>query len=109
MDEQQALTPEQEDSAAALARELAEYKARERARALGDDARAGLRARGLSEGFAAFLIGADERETAKNLAEFEKCWQAAVGDEVRRRIPQTAPPDYDAVPPAPRKRGIRKV
>ena len=112
MDNEQSTAPAAPEAAPAdeaLAQELEEYKTRERERALLDDARAALRAKGLREEFAAFLSGADERGTAKNIAEFEKCWLAALGEEVHRRIPQSPPPDFSQPRPASRRRGIRKL
>ena len=98
-----------EPTAAELTRELEQLRARERERALLDGARAALRARGLDEDFAALLRGGDEAETQANVAAFERRFQAAVGAEVRRRIPAAAPPDYGAAPAPARGRGIRRL
>lgn len=100
-------TPERDP--AELEAELQEYRRKERARALLDDARAGLKTRGLTESFAAFLVGTDETETAKNLSEFERCWQDAVGAEVKKRLPAALPQDYTAAKPQAGRRGIRRL
>lgn len=92
-------TPERDP--AELEAELQEYRRKERARALLDDARAGLKTRGLTESFAAFLVGADETETAKNLSEFERCWQDAVGAEVKNGC---LPRCRRIIPPQSRRR-----
>lgn len=98
-----------ERGSAELEAELQEYRRKERARALLDDARAGLKTRGLTESFAAFLVGADETETAKNLSEFDRCWQDAVGAEVKKRLPAAPPQDYSAARPQTARRGIRRL
>jgi hypothetical protein len=96
--------------AESLTRELETLREEKRRRALLEAAQAGLQARGLPTGFAPFVMGEDEKTTAKNVGVFERQFTTALAGEMARRLPQDAPADFNAAPPAKRvRRGIRKV
>lgn len=100
---------EPQDTLQALTCELDALREEKRQRHLLECAQQGLRSRGLDSGFAAFLIGADERQTARNIGEFERHFTAALAGEMAKRLPKPAPADFAA--PAERRvrRGIRKI
>lgn len=92
-----------------LTQELEALREEKRRRHMLDYAREGLRSRGLDSGFAQFLVGEDERQTARNIGDFEKHFTGALAGEVARRLPKEAPQDF-AQPDVKRvRRGIKKV
>lgn len=98
----EALTPE------ALS-ELESLRAEKRQRALTEHAKSTLSARGISNEFAPFLLGADESATLRNIAAFEKSYQSALSAEISRRLPRQQPQDLSVAPARSRRGGIRKV
>ena len=94
----------------ALTAELEALRLEKQRRLLLDSAREGLRARGLDAGFAPFLLGEDEKLTARNIGEFEKHFTAALAGEMVRRLPKEAPTDFSSDTGSKgARRGIRKV
>lgn len=89
--------------------ELEQLRLEKRQRQLTEHAQSALAARGISGEFAAFLLGEDETATGRNIASFEKSYQAALSAEVARRLPQQQPRDFAAAPTRNRRCGIRKV
>lgn len=71
-------------------------------------ARAALEQGGVPGNFAALLIGIDDADTDRKTAEFCAAYQAALSEDVRRRLPQQAPV---MTPPAPQRprRGIQRI
>jgi len=98
------------DTVSALTAELEALRREKQGRHLLDCAREGLRSRGLSAGFAPFLLGEDEKLTARNIGEFEKHFTAALAGEMAKRLPKEAPADFSADEGRKSvRRGIRKV
>ena len=71
-------------------------------------ARAILEVSGVPGNFAALLIGVDDAETDHKTAQFCATYQAALTEDVRKRLPQQAPV---MTPPAPQRarRGIQRI
>lgn len=109
MDENTPMDDLQADTAQALAAELEALRQEKRQRQLLDSAREGLRARGLDGGFAPYLIGEDEKQTARNIGDFEKHFTAALAAEMAKRLPRETPADFSAPAAKTVRRGIRKV
>lgn len=91
--------------------ELEALRQEKQYRALSEHARTQLVARGISAEFAPFLLGADETDTGKNIAAFERAWNSSLQAEVARRLPAQQPPrDFSApIAASVRRTGIRKV
>ena len=72
-------------------------------------ARAMLEVAGVPGNFAALLIGADDADTDGKTSQFCAAYQAALSEDVRRRLPQQAAPVM--TPPAPQRarRGIQRI
>lgn len=71
-------------------------------------AQAALEAAGVPSSFAPLLAGADDTDTDKKTEQFCTAYQAALAEDVRKRLPQQPPV---VTPPAPQRvpRGIRKL
>lgn len=71
-------------------------------------AQAALEAAGVSGSFAALLAGADDRDTDQRAEQFCAAYQAALAEDVCRRLPKQAP---EVASPTPRRaeRGVRRI
>lgn len=54
-------------------------------------ARAALTAAALPEGFAALLVGEDDADTDRRAEIFREAYQAALTEDIRRRLPEKPP------------------
>jgi len=109
MEETEQTTQQLQQEQETLRQQIAALRMEKRQQELLENARQTLTGRGLSTGFAVFLVGEDERGTARNIAEFERQFTAALETEVARRLPQQTPEDFAAVPVPRQRRGIRRV
>ena len=71
-------------------------------------ARAMLEVSGVPGSFASLLVGADDAETDSKTAQFCAAYQAALSEDVRKRLPQQAPVMTAPAPQRPR-RGIQRL
>lgn len=71
-------------------------------------ARQALEAAGVPVSFSDFLIGESDTDTDQRTESFVVAYQAALNDDVRRRLPQQAPV---ITPPKPQriKRGVQRL
>lgn len=71
-------------------------------------AQAALETAGVSASFAPLLAGADDGDTDQRTERFCAAYQAALAEDVRKRLPQQPPV---VTPPAPQrgKRGVRRI
>ena len=71
-------------------------------------ARAALEVSGVPGNFAALLVGSDDADTDSKTAQFCAAYQAALSEDVRKRLPQQAPV---MTPPVPQRarRGIQRI
>lgn len=71
-------------------------------------AQAALEAAGIPASFSSILVGADDHDTDQRAQQFCSAYQAALAEDVRKRLPQQAPV---VTPPAPKRvrRGIQRV
>lgn len=88
--------------------ELETLRKEKQERAQRERARSALEAAGIPAAFAPLLAGGDDALTDERTAAFCAAYQAALAEEVRRRLPREAP---DLTPPAPRRaeRGVRRI
>lgn len=54
-------------------------------------ARAALGAAGVSESFAALLVGQDDADTDKRVREFCAAYQASLTEDIKKRLPEQTP------------------
>ena len=71
-------------------------------------AQAALESAGVPVSFAPLLVGADDAATDKMTEQFCAAYQAALAEDVRKRLPQQPPV---VTPPAPQRvrRGIQRI
>ena len=71
-------------------------------------AQAALEAAGVPQSFAVLLVGADDHDTDKRAEQFCAVYQAALAEDIRKRLPQQPPV---VTPPTPKrvKRGIQRI
>ena len=95
------MTEEEKQELEALRQEKHQRTQTERARAM-------LEVAGVPNNFAALLIGADDADTDSKTAQFCAAYQAALSEDVRKRLPQQAPV---MTPPTPQRarRGIQRI
>ena len=95
------MTEEEKQELEALRQEKHQRTQSERARAV-------LEINGVPGSFAALLIGADDAETDSKTAQFCTAYQAALTEDVRKRLPQQGPV---VTPPVPQRarRGIQRI
>lgn len=88
--------------------ELEALRAEKHQRQQTERARAALEAAGVPVAFAALLVGSDDTDTDGRVAQFNASYQAALSEDVRRRLPQQPPV---VTPPAPQRarRGVQRV
>lgn len=89
-------------------KELETLRAEKHQRTQTERARAVLEVSGVPSSFAALLIGTDDADTDRKTAQFCSAYQAALSEDVRKRLPQQAPV---VTPPAPQRarRGIQRI
>ena len=95
------MTEEEKQELEALRQEKHQRTQTERARAL-------LEVAGVPTNFAALLIGMDDADTDSKAAQFCNTYQAALSEDVRRRLPQQAPV-MTAPAPQRARRGIQRI
>jgi len=88
--------------------ELEALRAEKHQRTQSERARAMLEVSGVPGSFAALLVGADDAETDSKTAQFCAAYQAALSEDVRKRLPQQAPVMTAPAPQRPR-RGIQRL
>lgn len=71
-------------------------------------AQAALEAAGVPASFASLLAGTDDSDTDQRTRDFCTAYQAALTEDVRKRLPQQTPV---VTPPAPQRarRGVRRI
>lgn len=65
-------------------------------------------AAGVSTGFAALLCGGDDADTDRRVQEFCASYQASLGEDIKKRLPEQ-PPTLTAPLPQRPKRGIQRL
>ena len=93
---------------AAMARELEALRREKRRRLLLDEARAMLRERDISPGFAGLLLGEDRADTRRRVELFERQLSQTLQQCLAARLPAGEPRDFAAAKPQKRHRGIRR-
>ena len=93
---------------AAMARELEALRREKRRRLLLDEARAMLRERDISPGFAGLLLGEDSADTRRRVELFERQLSQTLQQCLTARLPAGEPRDFAAAKPQKRPRGIRR-
>ena len=93
---------------AAMARELEALRREKRRRLLLDEARAMLRERDISPGFAGLLLGEDSADTRRRVELFERQLSQTLQQCLATRLPAGEPRDFAAAKPQKRPRGIRR-
>lgn len=88
--------------------ELETLRAEKRQQVQQARAREALETAGIPASFASLLAGGNDMETDQRAKDFCAAYQAALAEDVRKRLPQQAPV---VVPPAPQrpKRGIQRI
>ncbi|MBE6995183.1 MAG: DUF4355 domain-containing protein [Ruminococcaceae bacterium] len=71
-------------------------------------AQTALEAAGIPTAFSSLLVGADDRDTDARTEQFCSAYQAALTEDVRKRLPQQPPL---MTPPTPQRlpRGVRRI
>ena len=88
--------------------ELEALRAEKQAREQTERARAALDAAGVSERFAALLVGQDDADTDERVREFCAAYQASLTEDIKKRLPEQAPTLASPLPQRP-KRGIQRI
>jgi len=88
--------------------ELEALRAEKQQRQQAERARAALEVAGVPASFASLLVGADDTDTDGKVAQFCTAYQSALSEDVRKRLPSTAPV---VTSPAPQRarRGIQRI
>ena len=87
-------------------KELETLRAEKHQRTQTERARAALEGSGVPGDFAALLVGSSDEDTDSRTAQFCAVYQAALSEDVRKRLPQQAP--VMTPPSIPREdRGVR--
>lgn len=88
--------------------ELEALRAEKNLRIQTERARGALESAGVPAAFAALLVGSDDTETDGKVTQFCSAYQAALSEDVKRRLPQQAPM---VTPPVIQRarRGIQRV
>ena len=89
-------------------RELETLRQEKMQRAQQARARAALETAGVPVSFASLLAGGDDEDTDRRAQDFCAAYQAALAEDVRKRLPQQPPV---VTPPAPKRarRGIQRI
>ena len=88
--------------------ELEALRAEKHHRQQSERARTALEAAGVPAAFASLLVGTDDADTDARVAQFNTSYQAALSEDVRRRLP-AAPPVVTAPAPQRPRRGIQRM
>ena len=89
-------------------KELEELRAEKHNREQTERARAALSTAGVSESFAALLIGGDDADTDKRVQDFCAASQSSLTRDIQKRLPEQ-PPTITAPMPQRPKRGIQRI
>ena len=89
-------------------RELEALRAEKHQRTQQARAQAALDSAGVPTAFAALLTGTDDADTDRRTEQFCAAYQAALAEDIRKRLPQQAPLVTPAVTQRPR-RGIQRI
>lgn len=89
-------------------KELETLREEKRQRVQQARAREALEAAGVPASFASLLAGEDDADTDQRARDFCAAYQAALSEDVRKRLPQQAPVVTPPTPQRPR-RGIQRV
>lgn len=89
-------------------KELEALRAEKQRREQTEHASAALSAAGVSTGFAALLCGGDDADTDRRVQEFCASYQASLGEDIKKRLPEQ-PPTLTAPLPQRPKRGIQRL
>lgn len=89
-------------------RELEALREEKRQRTQQARAQAALEAAGIPASFASLLTGADDADTDKRAQDFCTAYQAALSEDVRKRLPQQ-PPVVTAPSLQRPKRGVHRI
>ncbi len=89
-------------------KELEELRAEKHNREQTERARAALSTAGVSESFAALLIGGDDADTDKRVQDFCAAYQSSLTRDIQKRLPEQ-PPTITAPMPQRPKRGIQRI
>ena len=101
--------PEEQDTTAALERELEDQRQEKHRRQLTDEASILLSERGIDPSFAPFVLGEDSASTRKRVEQFDRQFAAALRKHLAAKLPAGEPRDFAAARPVQRRRGIRKI
>lgn len=71
-------------------------------------ARAALSTAGVSVGFAALLVGADDADTDRRVQNFCAAYQESLAEDIKKRLPEQPPTLTAPLPQRPR-RGIQRI
>ena len=88
--------------------ELEALRAEKHSREQTERAKAALSAAGVSAGFAALLVGADDADTDKRVQDFCAAYQSSLTKDIQKRLPEQ-PPTITAPLPQRPKRGIQRI
>ena len=91
--------------------ELEALRAEKHSREQTERAKAALSAAGVSAGFAALLVGADDADDAdtdKRVQDFCAAYQSSLSEDIKKRLPEQ-PPTLTAPLPQRPKRGIQRI
>ena len=89
-------------------KELEELRAEKHNREQTERARAALSTAGVSESFAALLIGGDDADTDRRVQDFCAAYQSSLTRDIQKRLPEQ-PPTITAPMPQRPKHGIQRI
>ena len=89
-------------------KELEELRAEKHNREQTERARAALSTAGVSESFAALLIGGDDADTDKRVQDFCAAYQSSLSEDIKKRLPERSPTLTAPLPQRP-KRGVQRI
>ena len=89
-------------------KELEALRAEKHSREQTARATAALEAAGVSAGFAALLVGADDADTDQRVQSFCAAYQSSLSEDLRKRLPEQPPTLTSPLPQRP-KRGIQRI
>ena len=89
-------------------KELEALCAEKHSREQTERARAALSTAGVSVGFAALLVGADDADTDRRVQNFCAAYQESLAEDIKKRLPEQTPTLTAPLPQRPR-RGIQRI
>ena len=89
-------------------KELEALRAEKHNREQTERARAALSTAGVSESFAALLIGSDDADTDRRVQDFCAAYQSSLTEDIKKRLPEQPPTIAAPLPQRPR-RGIQRL